>query len=60
MDLYELRLVGNELHTGLSLGPNAKTLCDEMPTHRLSEHTYKQADDVLKVPCGMCSPPPVE
>lgn len=45
---------------GLSLGPNAKPFCDEVPNHSLLEHVYKQADEVLKVPCGMSSPPPVE
>lgn len=45
---------------GVSLGPNAKPFCDEVQNHSLLEHVYKQADEVLKVPCGMSSPPPVE
>ena len=29
---------------GLPLGPNAKTPCDEIPKHNISEHIHKQAD----------------
>lgn len=36
---------------GLTSEPGAKTFCDEMSSHGFSEHTYKQADEVLKVPC---------